>query len=64
MTAEITDLALLGVYTLSIISNSELTQRFGNLFSDSSVGPNRIGAPTPTFYPRKEPYRIGRNNGI
>jgi len=64
MNAEVTDLTLLGVYTLSIISNSELTQRFVNLFSGSCVGPNRIGAPTPTFHPRKEPSRIGRNNGI
>jgi len=64
MNAEVTDLGLLDVYTLSIISHSELTERFGNLFSDSSVGPNRIGAPTPTFHPRKEPSRIGRNNGI
>jgi len=62
--AEVTDLGLLDVYTLSVIWHSELTQHFGNLFSDSSVGPNGIGASTPTFHPRKEPSTIGRNNGI
>jgi len=64
MNAEVTDLGLPGACTLSIFLHSELTQCFVSLFCDSSFGPNRRDVPTPTFHPRKESSRIGRNIGI